>query len=108
MTEPQYLRSEAAPDSGHPALDIWRKEIHSRVSRFRTRRGRRIEGAFSMRFPFPPLDHLASAIEAEVQAESPECDIHVAEMATATAPPPIVVAATEPPELTAEPIAAAE
>jgi uncharacterized RDD family membrane protein YckC len=53
MTEPQYLRSQTADDESQPKNDIWRKEVHSHVARFRTRRGRRLEGAFSMRFPFP-------------------------------------------------------
>ncbi len=56
MTDQQTLRSEASGNSSPAANDIWRKEIHARVSGYRTRRGRRIEGAFSMRFPFPPLE----------------------------------------------------
>src|SRR5271167_3175485 len=75
MTEQQHLPSEAAADSGHPNADVWRKEIHSRVARFRTRRGRRIEGAFTMRFPFPPHDPVASMPAAEVQTQSPGQDI---------------------------------
>jgi uncharacterized RDD family membrane protein YckC len=85
MTEQQPLRSEAAADSGHPAMDVWREEIHSRVSRFRTRRGRRIEGAFSMRFPFPPPGPVASPPVADVQAQSPEQDVKVDESANQVA-----------------------
>ncbi len=55
MTDQGTLRSEASGNSSLPANDIWRKEIHARVAGFRTRRGRRIEGAFSMRFPFPSV-----------------------------------------------------
>ncbi len=55
MTDQQALQSEASGNLSYP--DIWRKEIHARVAGYRTRRGRRIEGAFSMRFPFPPLEH---------------------------------------------------
>jgi uncharacterized RDD family membrane protein YckC len=36
--------------------DIWRDQIQARVAGYRTRRGRRVEGAFSMRFPFPPSE----------------------------------------------------
>jgi uncharacterized RDD family membrane protein YckC len=56
MTDQRILRSEASGNSSQATTDIWRKEIHARVSGFRTRRGRRIEGAFSMRFPFPPFE----------------------------------------------------
>src|ERR1039458_1021982 len=58
MTDQQALHPEASGDLSRTAApDIWRKEIHARVAGYRTRRGRRIEGAFSMRFPFPPLEH---------------------------------------------------
>src|SRR5690242_18867973 len=36
--------------------DVWRQEVQARVTGYRSRKGRRIEGAFSMRFPFPPAD----------------------------------------------------
>jgi uncharacterized RDD family membrane protein YckC len=55
MTDQRTLHSEASGNLSH--ADIWRNEIHARVAGYRTRRGRRIEGAFSMRFPFPPLEH---------------------------------------------------
>ena len=63
MSEHQYR------PSGSEALrqidpKPWRDEVHARVSRYRTRRGRRIEGAFSMRFPFP-----ASEAAAPVQSD---------------------------------------
>ena len=108
MTEPQYLRSEAAADSGHPAPDVWRKEIHSRVARYRTRRGRRIEGAFSMRFPFPPPAPVAPTPAAEAEAQSPEQKIPVAEVANPIEPFSIAVAVAEPPApLTPEPVTVA-
>src|SRR6516225_6054485 len=55
MTEPEYSESELAVPSGSNPQgdDVWRREIHARVDRYRTRRGRRIEGSYSMRFPFP-------------------------------------------------------
>src|SRR5579871_5736013 len=40
---------------------IWRSEVQARVAGYRTRRGRRIEGAFSMRFPFPPAEPTAAS-----------------------------------------------
>src|ERR1035441_6709550 len=55
MTDQRTLHSEASENLSR--ADIWRNEIHARVAGYRTRRGRRIEGAFSMRFPFPPLEH---------------------------------------------------
>ena len=59
MTDQQTLHSEASENL--PRADIWRNEIHARVAGYRRRRGRRIEGAFSMRFPFPPLEHDVSS-----------------------------------------------
>ena len=35
------------------AVDPWRNEVQLRLQRYKNRRGRRIEGAFTMRFPFP-------------------------------------------------------
>jgi uncharacterized RDD family membrane protein YckC len=83
MTEPQYFRSEDAGDPVQPNAGVWRKEIHSRVSRFRTRRGRRIEGAFSMRFPFPPAEPVTSTPVVEFDMVSPEHDISGAKVPTA-------------------------
>src|SRR6516165_1841896 len=53
MTEQQFSHYEAASSSAEPAEDIWRNEVHSRLARYKRRRGRRIEGAYTMRFPFP-------------------------------------------------------
>lgn len=51
--------------------DVWRREVQSRLERYKRRRGRRIEGAFSMRFPFPPaeLPAVASSPVLEPQAD---------------------------------------
>lgn len=76
MTDQQSLRSDAAGDASQPSGEIWRKEIHARIDRYRTRRGRRIEGAFTMRFPFP--DEPADKAE---ETPEPEAMIAVAEMA---------------------------
>ncbi len=51
MTEQQMLRSDTS-DSSQSADELWRNEIQARVARYRTRRGRRLEGTYSMRFPF--------------------------------------------------------
>jgi uncharacterized RDD family membrane protein YckC len=85
MTEPQCSRPEAAADSGQPNNDIWRKEVHSRVARFRTRRGRRITGAFSMRFPFPPTEPVAATSAVTAEQSSLELNIAVDELAGTTA-----------------------
>jgi len=119
MTEPQPLRSEAAANPGEPNADVWREEIHSRVACFRTRRGRRVEGAFSMRFPFPPNDLAASAptmpSEQAACEPVPDAEAHAApqsgaiafaaaeplERATESAP------ASEAPEVVSEPVVVA-
>lgn len=56
MTDPQALPSDPAADSSPPSNDLWRTEIPARVAGYHHRRGRRIVGAFSMRFPFPPTE----------------------------------------------------
>jgi len=67
--------SSAAENSEEPLPDsqeVWRNEVQARVAGYRHRRGRRIEGAFSMRFPFPPLE--ASTGFAQPEAMPAECD----------------------------------
>jgi uncharacterized RDD family membrane protein YckC len=44
---------------------VWRDEVQARVAGYRSRRGRRIEGAFSMRFPFPDSETATAAPEPE-------------------------------------------
>lgn len=48
---------------------MWRDEVQARVAGYRSRRGRRIEGAFSMRFPFPPAEAQPSAPQSEMKSE---------------------------------------
>jgi uncharacterized RDD family membrane protein YckC len=96
MSENQHLRTESAAGSGKPSADIWRNEIHSRIAHFRNRRARRIEGAFSMRFPFPPGEGVAQPPEMEAPAQSPEGDIRVTE----TAAPSVTVVAPAQPKVT--------
>jgi uncharacterized RDD family membrane protein YckC len=70
MTDQRSLRSEASERLPRTTTDVWRKEIHARVAGFRTRRGRRIEGAYSMRFPFPPLEPDVSGLATTLSATS--------------------------------------
>ncbi|HEX8892270.1 MAG TPA: RDD family protein [Terriglobales bacterium] len=56
MTDQQFSPCEAVNHSTEPAEEIWRNEVQDRLARYKRRRGRRIEGAFTMRFPFPADD----------------------------------------------------
>ncbi len=73
MTEQQLSQFE---DPVNPTLqpdEVWRNEVQDRLARYKRRRGRRIEGAFTMRFPFP-VEEAALAIAPLpeiVSAESP-------------------------------------
>ena len=51
--------------------DVWRDEVQARLERYKRRRGRRIEGAFTMRFPFPVEDPAAVATEEDLQQVHP-------------------------------------
>jgi uncharacterized RDD family membrane protein YckC len=62
---PHGLRQNKATDMTEPQASLlgpeqheepWRDELQARLRRYKSRRGRRIEGAFTMRFPFPPPD----------------------------------------------------
>ncbi len=67
MTEQQIVRSEASDASPGPE-EVWRDEIQARVARYRTRRGRRVEGTYSMRFPFvAPEEESAKAAQVETE-----------------------------------------
>jgi uncharacterized RDD family membrane protein YckC len=57
MTEQQrsYLEAVSGPAE---AADLWRNEVQDRLARYKRRGGRRIEGAYTMRFPFP-VDEVA-------------------------------------------------
>jgi len=69
MTE-QPLPTPVEESAGIP--DVWRNEVQSRLERYKRRRGRRIEGAFSMRFPFPPQESAAPAREEEDETQEIE------------------------------------
>jgi uncharacterized RDD family membrane protein YckC len=95
MIEQPTSRAEPAP--GQPADDLWRKEIHSRIAGYRQRRARRVAGASSMRFSFPPTAPQESAPAADLGA--------VGELTTAgDAFGPVLALAAEPaPALQAPP-----
>jgi uncharacterized RDD family membrane protein YckC len=70
MTEQQIVRSDISESSPGPD-EVWRDEIQAKVARYRTRRGRRIEGTYSMRFPFvAPEEESARPAEADASAET--------------------------------------
>src|ERR1035438_2850617 len=62
MTEQQFSALNAVDSSAEPAAELWRHEVQARIAGYKKRRGRRVEGAFSMRFPFP-ADEVVAAIE---------------------------------------------
>src|SRR5215469_15750783 len=62
MTIQQFSQCEAVNHSAD-AEDIWRNEVQDRLARYKRRRGRSIEGAFTMRFPFP-VDDLPEPVKA--------------------------------------------
>jgi len=55
-------------ESGVP--DVWRNEVQARLERYKRRRGRRIEGAFTMRFPFPPEEPASAEPQEEEEQET--------------------------------------
>jgi uncharacterized RDD family membrane protein YckC len=66
--------SNTAAESVQSTGDPWRDEVQARLERYKRRRGRRIEGAYTMRFPFPaeePPPAQPVAVEADI-AEEPE------------------------------------
>lgn len=60
MTEQQPLHI-SLPDTDQ-VPELWRNELQARLDRYKRRRGRRIEGAFTMRFPFPPDEPATYAV----------------------------------------------
>src|SRR5664279_4884186 len=86
MTEHQFSALNAVENSAEPAADLWRHEVQARIAGYKKRRGRRVEGAFSMRFPFPadeavaavePAEEIAAIVEPAIE---PEARIPEAEM----------------------------
>jgi uncharacterized RDD family membrane protein YckC len=104
MTEQQMLRSDA-PDSSQ-SEELWRNEIQARVARYKTRRGRRVEGTYSMRFPFgateeeaPKATQLADIDVAIETIDSPELEAAIEEFRPAEE---VADAASHSPALVAE------
>ncbi|HEY4931778.1 MAG TPA: RDD family protein [Terriglobales bacterium] len=86
MTEHQFSAINAVENSAEPAADLWRHEVQARIAGYKKRRGRRVEGAFSMRFPFPaeevvepvePAEAMPVVAEAALEASTriPEEDL---------------------------------
>lgn len=73
MTEQQFSQCESVNTSAEHVEDIWRNEVQDRLARYKRRRGRRIEGAFTMRFPFPADDAtgLANPVETATAIAEP-------------------------------------
>lgn len=67
MEQPNSTAHFSQDESEAPP-SVWRDEVQARVAGYRSRRGRRIEGAFSMRFPFPPAEAPPSAPQAGPQS----------------------------------------
>ena len=104
MTEQQLSHYEAVNGSTEPA-DPWRNEVQDRLARYKRRRGRRIEGAFTMRFPFSADD---PAVPAEPSPGAIALASAVADMLVQEAEPPVLASAPlddQPVESTSEPAA---
>src|SRR5277367_6194662 len=102
MTDQQSLCSQPETDSPQPAENRWRSEISERVAGYRNRRGRRVEGAFSMRFPFPPAsaqDFVADPQPEPCQADSPESTAADTSVATAIAEATLVEIQEDAPQI---------
>ena len=111
MTDHQTSRPESTVDACDRPGHVWRSEVHARVARYRTRRGRRIEGAFSMRFPFPPpeMDESRSAAGSPVRTGaslppsiSPSCETRAELPDAVAAPADSIAPVVDRPQLLAE------
>src|ERR1039457_6273147 len=69
MTEQQFSALNAVDNPAEPATELWRHEVQARIAGYKKRRGRRVEGAFSMRFPFP-ADEIVEPVD-DAEAGSP-------------------------------------
>src|SRR5271165_6615214 len=68
MTEQQLAQYDGQESATESAAELWRNELQDRLARYKKRRGRRIEGAFTMRFPFP--DDVVAEPVAAVEADA--------------------------------------
>jgi uncharacterized RDD family membrane protein YckC len=76
MTERQISQQETPEDPVAAGDDPWRNELQDRLAQYKRRRGRRIEGAFTMRFPFPADDEADTATTSNTvvaEIEPAEC-----------------------------------
>jgi len=80
MTEQQLSHYEAVNGSPEPA-EVWRNEVQDRLARYKRRRGRRIEGAYTMRFPFPAAEVADAAAPVPEMAPTEEFSVAQAEVA---------------------------
>ncbi len=71
--EEQNAAAENTQEPPPDTNEVWRDEVQARVAGYRNRRGRRIEGAFSMRFPFPPAE--GATVSPDEEAMPAECDL---------------------------------
>jgi len=111
----QQLSPYPAVDSSVEPADRWRHEVHDRLTHYKRRRGgRRIEGAYSMRFPFPAYEpEPGSAVESPERTPAPfAAEPLVAQLAPEIEPLPALAAETPHPPaelaLILEPAIAAE
>jgi uncharacterized RDD family membrane protein YckC len=104
MTEQQLSQFDGPEGPAEAAAEVWRNELTLRLERYKKRRGRRIEGAFTMRFPFPADDTIepvaaseghavnhATSVTAVEEVVPPEAD--VASFAPDTSTPAVALAA---------------
>jgi uncharacterized RDD family membrane protein YckC len=100
MTDQQPLPSPSEADAPPPPENRWRNEISERVAGYRNKRGRRVEGAYSMRFPFPPAstqDFAPEATQESRQAEQVDSAALAASVATAVEAQPVEIQEPAPP-----------
>jgi hypothetical protein len=98
MTEQQPLHSSVEDPDQVP--ELWRDEVQARLDRYKRRRGRRIEGAFTMRFPFPAEESAAGVPDQREVTLDPTPDEELdAEPAISNSSELIAVADAEAPEL---------
>lgn len=88
----QPVQTPLEESSGVP--DVWRDEVQARLERYKRRRGRSIEGAYTMRFPFPAEEPVAVEPAEKTQQSATEqfepaviADVAVAETADPSTTP---------------------
>jgi uncharacterized RDD family membrane protein YckC len=100
MTEQQLSQYAKEVNRTPESEDVWRNEVQDRLARYKHRRGRRIEGAYTMRFPFPaeevaeavplPTEGVPAASPSPAETEAiPELEVYAGEQ---QATPDIMVA----------------